>query len=187
MLINTRISSSVSHLHTQNIFLCNKCAFWTMFMFSVFLPLPACLGWWIEKKSGKVCFAISFIVLLALASIKEIQEQWEFTLGIYIATAVPNSLCSRDCISLLHTGWEKWKKVNGIFPSPPKFPGLHTGLEQTWGCSLLGGNVGQSCLALWQGCDSEQSPQEPGPILAPLAARTFPSCQLLFRAGDIIH
>lgn len=139
-----------------------------MFMFFVFPPLPACLGGWMKKKSGKVCFAISFIVLLALASIKEVQEQW--TLGIYVATAVPNSFCNRDCISLLDTGSEKSKRQMGFLHHPQNSQELHTGLEQTWSCSLLGGswngNVARSCLALWQGCDSEQSPPGLRPVLS---------------------
>lgn len=160
-----------------------------MFMFFVFPPLPACLGGWIKKKSGKVCFAISFIVLLALASIKEVQEQW--TLGIYVATAVPNSFCNRDCISLLDTGSEKSKRQMGFLHHPQNSQELHTWadlklfpvrrqLKWERGTMLSGPVTG-----MWQRAEPPRAASRP--VLAPLVTCTISSCQFLSRAVDIIH
>lgn len=143
-------------------------------MFSMFPPLPACLGRWIEKKSGKVCFAISFIVLLALASIKEIQEQC-----IYIATTPFATGISSPCYTL----GLKNKKGKWGFSITPKVPrSCRLGLsraeavpcrEGMW--QVLSGPV----TGMWQ----PAQPPELCPILAPWAARAS-SCQLL---SDITH
>lgn len=156
-------------------FLCKKWAFWTIFLFSMFSPLPAHLGFWIEKKPGKVCFTISFIVLLALASIAEIQEQ--LTVGIYIATAVPNSFCNRDCIN---TGYRKWTRSMGFLHEPQgaaHWAGADLGLFPVR--RECGRTVSGPVTGLWQRA-------EPPRAVSHHRQCAFSSCQLLSQTVDII-